>query len=211
MTLIVHGRATSSNVQAVMWTAAELGLEVARRDVGGRFGGNDDPGYRAINPMGLVPSLEDGPLKMFESGAIMRYLLSAYGPRPFEASPEADMWAEWAKWTLTRAWLVPVFWGYYRAPEGARDMEAVMAGQRAYEALLAMAMRQRGAGPWMRGARISLADIWVGHLLYRYFTLDLPRQVPEGAEGYYAMLQQREAFRRHVMVDYSELKGRPRA
>jgi predicted ester cyclase len=53
---IVHGRATSSNVQAVMWGIAELGLEVERRDVGGRFGGNDTPEFLAMNPMGLCPA-----------------------------------------------------------------------------------------------------------------------------------------------------------
>ena len=32
--IIVHGRATSSNVQCVMWAIGELGLEYERRDVG---------------------------------------------------------------------------------------------------------------------------------------------------------------------------------
>ena len=45
--LVVHGRATSLNVQAVMWTTAELGLAVDRRDVELNFGGNDTPEYLA--------------------------------------------------------------------------------------------------------------------------------------------------------------------
>ena len=56
--LKVWGRATSSNVQKVMWTAAELGLKVERLDVGGTFGGNDTPEYLAMNPNGLVPTVE---------------------------------------------------------------------------------------------------------------------------------------------------------
>ena len=51
--LIIHGRATSSNVQTVTWAAAELGLEFDRLDVGGAFGGTDTAEYRALNPMGL--------------------------------------------------------------------------------------------------------------------------------------------------------------
>ena len=57
--LTVHGRATSLNVQAVMWTIAELGLAHERRDVGLNFGGTDTPEYLAMNPNGLVPVLQD--------------------------------------------------------------------------------------------------------------------------------------------------------
>src|SRR6056297_3180752 len=71
--LIVYGRANSVNVQAVMWTIAELGLPVIRHDVGHRNGGTDTPAYRAMNPMGKVPVLQDGDLTLLESAAIERY------------------------------------------------------------------------------------------------------------------------------------------
>ena len=208
MSLIIHGRASSSNVQAVMWCAAELGLPVTRKDVGGPFGGNDTPSYRRMNPMGRVPVLEDGALTMFESAAIQRYLLATYPNETLADTPQTDMWAEWSKWTLTRAFLEPVFWGYYRTPEAQRDMDKVTAALREYERLLAMAMAQRGSSTWLVGEQISLADIWCGHMLYRYFTLDLERQVPEGLAAYYDMLVERATFKTHVMIDYSELKGR---
>ena len=51
--MIVYGRATSSNVQAVMWGAAELGLSVERRDFGGRFGGTDTDEYQSASPDGV--------------------------------------------------------------------------------------------------------------------------------------------------------------
>ena len=41
--LTIWGRADSSNVQAVMWAVAELGLPYERHDVGHRFGGTDTP------------------------------------------------------------------------------------------------------------------------------------------------------------------------
>ena len=55
----VWGRSTSSNVQTVMWTLAELGLENERINVGGAFGGNDTADYLAMNPHGLIPVLQD--------------------------------------------------------------------------------------------------------------------------------------------------------
>jgi glutathione S-transferase len=55
--LKVWGRNTSSNVQKVMWAIGELGLEHERVDIGGKFGGNKEPAYLALNPNGLVPTL----------------------------------------------------------------------------------------------------------------------------------------------------------
>jgi len=54
--LKIWGRTTSSNVQKVLWCCAELGLQYERVDLGGPFGGNQDPEYLALNPNGLVPS-----------------------------------------------------------------------------------------------------------------------------------------------------------
>ena len=72
--LKIMGRATSSNVQKVVWLCAEIGLAVERTDIGGPYGGNDRPEYLALNPNGLVPSLiHDGAI-ILDSSVIMEYL-----------------------------------------------------------------------------------------------------------------------------------------
>lgn len=209
MSLIVHGRASSSNVQAVMWGLAELGLTAERRDVGGRFGGTDTAEFRALNPLGLVPVLQDGDTILFESPAILRYLLLEHDPEGrLATSPRGHCWAEWGKTSLCSSFLVPIFWRFYRTPEAERDMPAVTEALRRFEELAWIAMEQRGTGPYIMGERPSLPDIWIGHILFRYFTLDLPRNPPNGLEAYFATLTDRPAYRTHVMVDYSELAGR---
>ena len=57
--LKILGRKTSSNVMEVLWLCGELGIEYDREDIGGPFGGNDQPEYLAKNPNGLVPTIED--------------------------------------------------------------------------------------------------------------------------------------------------------
>src|SRR6202034_4650473 len=59
MRRIVWGRATSSNVMKVLWGLGELNLPFERIDVGGSFGKTDTPEYRAMNPTGLVPTLQE--------------------------------------------------------------------------------------------------------------------------------------------------------
>ena len=84
---------------------------------------------------------------------------------------------------------------------------AVTRALRVFEERAAVAMEQRSGAPFLMGEGLTLADIWVGHVLCRYFTLDLDRRPPERLEAYYASLTERPAYATHVMVDYSELKG----
>ncbi len=58
--LKVWGRKNSSNVQKTMWAVGELRIAYERTDIGMEFGGNDAPAYRAMNPNGLVPTIQDG-------------------------------------------------------------------------------------------------------------------------------------------------------
>ena len=101
----VHGRADSSNVQKVLWLLDELGLPFERIDRGGRFGGLDDPDYRALNPNGLVPTVIDGDLVLWESQAILRHYARQHpeaGLFPTDAADAArsDMLLDWNITTL---------------------------------------------------------------------------------------------------------------
>ena len=77
----IWGRNTSANVQKVMWAVGEIGLPHERIDIGGPFGKNREPAYLAMNPNGLVPTLEeeDGFL-LWESNSIVRYLAAKHRP-----------------------------------------------------------------------------------------------------------------------------------
>ena len=67
-------RKTSSNVQKVLWCCDEIGLPFEREDIGGEFGGNKTPEYLALNPNGLVPTIDDGGYILWESNSCVRYL-----------------------------------------------------------------------------------------------------------------------------------------
>ncbi len=210
--ITVYGRASSSNVQIVMWAIAELGLEVERLDYGGAYGLVDTPEYLAMNPNGLVPTMKDGDLTLWESGAILRYLGARYGDDAFWPKEPAkraplDMWAEWAKTTFGPT-LFPIFMQCVRLPPSKRSPEALAA---AAEAMKPVALRldaRLGAGPWLAGAEFTFADIPAGALLYHYFTMPFARAETPSLSAYYARLQERPAFAAHAMVSYESLMGR---
>ena len=211
--ITIYGRATSSNVQAVMWGVGELGLEHERLDYGHVHGGTDTPEFRAMNPNGLVPVLRDGDLAMFESCAILRYLAARYGdggafwPADPVARARIDMWAEWGKTAFCTTFTGPIFWSRVRTPAHLRDTAAMAAGLRRFEGLLDILERKIGADAYVCGPELTLADIVVGHVLYRWFDIDVPRRPRPVIEAYYARLKDRPAYRDHVMVSYASLRA----
>ena len=72
------GRKNSINVQKILWCLLELGLhegkDFERIDAGLQFGKNHTPEFLKLNPNGLVPTLEDEDMVLWESNTIMRYL-----------------------------------------------------------------------------------------------------------------------------------------
>ncbi|HMA10170.1 MAG TPA: glutathione S-transferase, partial [Ramlibacter sp.] len=57
--LKIWGRLSSINVRKVVLAARWLAVPFERTDAGHEFGIVDTPGYRARNPDGLVPLIED--------------------------------------------------------------------------------------------------------------------------------------------------------
>ncbi len=210
--LKVWGRRTSSNVQAVMWCIAELGLEYERFDVGHRFGGTDTDEFFELNPNRTVPVLRDGAdPTIWESGAILRYLCNRYGADPFWPDnlverTQVDKWAEWSKLNIAAGFTVPIFWRVVRTAAAERDPAAIRAAVSALETRLAIAEQRLSENDFLAGPHLTLADIQFGHLLFRFFDIDIERPVFPAIEAYYQRLTQRAAYAEHVMVSYEDLR-----
>lgn len=212
MTLTVWGRKSSSNVQALMWCIGELGLPYARHDVGHRYGGNDTPEFLAMNPNGTVPVLRDGDsTPLWETGAILRYLANRYGSDPFWPADlleraHVDKWAEWSKINVTLGFTAPIFWPVVRTAPAERDPEALVRAIANFDGILDIAEHQLARNAWLAGPHFTLADIQFGHVLYRYFDIEISRKTRPVLDHYYQALLQRPAFTEHVTVSYEELR-----
>lgn len=210
--LTLWGRASSANVQKALWALAELELPYEHKLVGGAYGGLDDPHYRAMNPNGLVPTLQDGDLVLWESHAILRYLAATYGPDMLwreEARERAivDQWTDWTATTFQPAWIA-VFWLFVRTPPEQHDRKAIAAACAKAVSALRILDAHLAERDYLAGNSLSYADIAAGVALYRWFTMELDRPAMPGVENWYRRLELRPAFRQAVMVDYAELVGR---
>jgi glutathione S-transferase len=199
----IWGRKTSSNVQKVMWAVGELGLPHERIDVGGSFGKNREPAYLAMNPNGLVPTLEeeDGFL-LWESNTIVRYLAAKYKstilePADLKMRALAQKWMDWQLSVCGPA-ITPVFWGLIRTPPDKRDHAAIEAGKKNTTAAIQMMDAQLERTKYLAGDGFSYGDIPVGIMAYRYRQLVPDRPPLPHFERWYAALSERKAFKDHV-------------
>jgi glutathione S-transferase len=209
--LKVWGRKTSVNVQKVMWTVAELGLPHERIDAGGSFGRTDTPEFAAMNPNKLVPVIDDKGFILWESNAIVRYLAQQYGrgslsPNNPHVAARADQWMEWSITEVYRDLISVCFSGTIRVIAKDRDHVGIAAAAKRVGAKLAILDRQLEGHDFICGDQLTMADIAVGTLMYRYFTLPIERPSNPNVERWYGSLSARAPYQQHAMIDWQAMK-----
>jgi len=202
--LTIWGRATSSNVQKVLWCCDELGLAYQRLDAGREFGKVDEPDYRALNPNGLVPTLVDGAVTVWESNAVNRYLCNRYGgERLYPAEPAArakvDQWLDWQLTTMAPA-IGPVFWALVRPPAGGTDPASVPPLIERLTQAWTLLDRQLATRPYLAGKTLSLADLAFGNSARRWFFFPFERPELPHVAAWYARIGARPGFQKHIMT-----------
>jgi len=199
----IWGRNTSSNVQKVMWAIGEIGLPHERIDIGGSFGKNREAAYLAMNPNGLVPTLEEeDSFLLWESNSIVRYLAAKHKATVLEpADPRmravASQWMDWQLSVLGPA-ITPVFWGLIRTPPEKRDHTAIEEGKKKTTAAVKMMDDRLGKTAYLAGDGFSYGDIPVGIMSYRYRQLVPDRPPFPNFERWYAAISARPAFKAQV-------------
>jgi glutathione S-transferase len=105
----VLGRATSGNVQKVLFFLEEVGLKYVREDYGRQFNNTNTDAYRKLNPNMKVPTLVDGDLSSWESNTILRYLAATHAPQLTGATPaektQVERWMDWMLASLNTPYL----------------------------------------------------------------------------------------------------------
>lgn len=212
--LRIWGRRSSFNVQKILWLLGELDVPFVRVPAGGSEARLDKPDFLALNPHGKVPVIQDvDGTVVWESHSILRYLAARYGagrfwdPDPAKRS-QAERWMDWAQTSLQPAFLNGVFWGHYRTPPERRDARAVADAIARSAEYFGLLDRRLASQPYLAGDALTLADIPAGAHLYRYFELDIERPALPHVQAWYERLQQRPPYRYHVMVPFTELRGR---
>jgi glutathione S-transferase len=205
--LKIWGRKNSVNVKKVLWAAEELGLKYERIDAGLEFGVNKTPEYLAMNPTGLVPTIDDDGFALWESHTIVRYLAAKHGagslvPTDLKARADAERWMDWTH-TFSREFQRPVFWPLVRTPPEKRDMKAIAEAVNKCSELLAIPEKTLLRKPYLAGASFTMADIPLGCHVQLWMRLPIERPEYPGLSAWFERLCARPAYRDVVDIPVS--------
>jgi len=199
MVTLYHSPRTRS--VRVLWLLEELGLPYELKTVAFTPESLKGAEYLAINPLGKVPSITDGGLSMFESGAIVEYVLERYGNGRFAppvGTPERGAYLQWLH--FAEATCLPPLSDLAQhsmfKPEAER-IPALIPDARARIAMWLGVVDAALAGKtYLLGNELSAADVMMGYglLLTKWFGL-LGEQYPN-ASAYVARLEARPALQK---------------
>jgi len=202
MMLKIYGRANSINVRKVLWMCGELGLPFDREDWGRGYRPTSDPEYLRINPVGVVPTIDDGGFVLRESQAIIRYLALKHGrsdlyPQDLHARAQTEQWLDWAATDLAQG-MRNVFLGLTVKMAGFTDPQAIALGAADWGRQMSVLEAYLSQGkPYLVGGTFTLADIPVGLVVNRWFSIDFDKPALPAVAAYYDRLAERPSYRVH--------------
>ena len=198
---IYHVAGTRS--MRVIWLCLELDipLEVEVIDFSPAY--RNTASWRALSPTGKVPVLRDGEFTMFESGAMVQYLLDAYGegrlqPRPgTKAAALFQQWSWFAEATLARP-LGAIAQHSVIRPEAERIPGVVEDAK--VRALTALGAVEKGLEncTYLMGEAFSAADINMGYSLMLAERFGLLHEDLMQTRAYFSRLKDRPFYQEAI-------------
>ncbi|MEM7523624.1 MAG: glutathione S-transferase family protein [Pseudomonadota bacterium] len=192
--------------QRVKWALEELGLPYKAHLVDLMKGEQDEPAYRAIHPLGVVPAVRTPGYLMFESIAIVMQVIDEHPGAALAPPPGSAARAQYYQWCLfaaseVDAALMTYFDNALRPPEGMRPPGATHDPQQAERGRYVFEIRARiltealAGRSYILGDHFSGADIAVGHCCFMAIHMDLLGGFPE-LQAYHDRLRRRPAYER---------------
>ena len=193
----IHNFARGARGQRVMWLCEEMGLPYAVQNQS--FPVATD--YRALNPLGTVPFLEDaGGVALNESVAIMLYIAQRYGPTPLLPTGNAALMAQCLQLTLFGETEVgmnlnPLVAAHFMAGEADKRNWSVIGLEQRVKRAIQYAETLIHNRSYLVGDDLTLADISVS-CGFGIWQGALGGQLPEGLMAYQGRLRARPAYQR---------------
>lgn len=185
----------------VLWLIFELGLECEIEKMSLADGSLRTNSYRELNPLGKAPTLDDGGVVLYESGAIVEYLLERYGAgrlAPAVGSTGRAQYLQWLHWG--EATLLPpiaaINGNRFVLAESDRSEAALDVARRQLSQVLNVLGDVVANREFLVGDEFSAADIMVGYgVRLAKMVGELPEQ-PESIHEWHDGLAARPAYQR---------------
>lgn len=192
--------APNSRAGRIVWLLEELELpyELNRMDFHPKDLKSDE--HRARHPLGRVPVLDDGDVSIFESGAIVEYVLERHKNGGLKPAVDSPMFAEYLQWFhYCEGMIMPpintIVVQTILLPPERRDETALGQAQRLLTRALAPVEEALTGRDYLIGD-FSAADIMLGHAVYMSNRSGCVTEEMTNIRGYIERIEQRPAFQK---------------
>ena len=180
-----------------LWLLNELGLTFEVVEMAFTMEALRTPEYLAISPLGRVPCLVDGALRVFESGAICQYLCETYDEgllhRP-PGHPERVDWLQWLHYAETVAvHCAALIQQRVFISEENRSPAVIKLESKRLEKSLEVLDKHLVDREYLLSSGFSAVDTAVGYSVHLGFQLHDVPPLPN-LQAYYARCKSRDAF-----------------
>lgn len=196
--------APNSRAGRIVWLLEELGLPYAlnRMDFHPRDLKSD--AHRARHPLGRVPVLEDGDVSIFESGAIIEYVLERHkngGLKPAVDAPEYPDYLQWFHYC--EGMVMPpiniIVVNTLLLPPDRQDQNALAQAKRLLANALAPVNDALAGKDYLVG-NFSAADIMLGHACFMSNRIGSVSDEMTHLKAYVSHIEQRPAFQKAITM-----------
>lgn len=200
--LKIWGRVNSINVQKPLMVLEELQIPYERIDAGLHFGVNNTPEYKAMNPNGVVPTIDDDGFVLWESNTISRYLARKYGagvlwPEDVREQANQDRWMDWQQSTFiapVNAMFAPLIRNV-----GDTSEVAIEKGRQRAAQVMAILDNWLHDHEFISGESFGVADCVLGPSVHRWYNLPIERPVYASAERWFDALMERASAKKIII------------
>ena len=190
--------APNSRAGRIVWLFEELGLEYELNKMAFHPKDLKSEEHRRRHPLGRVPVLDDGDVSIYESGAIVEYVMARYGDGGLKPAVDAPEFPEYLQWFhYCEGMVMPpintIMVHSVLLPPDRRNPETLAQAQRLLSRSVAPVDAALEGREYLIGD-FSAADIMLGHSLFMANRLG---QVPDelaNLKGYVKRIEERPAF-----------------
>lgn len=190
--------APNSRAVRILWLLEELGLEFELNKMAFHPSALKSDEHRARHPLGRIPVLEDGDVMIYESGAIVEYILERHkngGLKPAVDAPEFAAYLQWFHYCegMVMPPINTIVVQTILLPEDRRDAAVLGQAQRLLAKTLTPVNQQVADKEYLIGD-FSAVDIMLGHACAMSHRLGCVTEDMPHLRAYVDRLVKRPAF-----------------
>ena len=171
----------------VIWVCEELSVpyEIVPVDFAAEY--RATPEWRALNPVGKVPVMTDGDMTMFESCAMLQYILDRYGDgrlQPSRDDPDYAHYLQWS-WFAEATFARPLGEIVNHRREFDPELDAVVAEMKSRATACVAAIDAALSGrSYLPGGAMSAADLSICYTMRGYRRM-VSETLPAATQAYF--------------------------